>query len=268
MVLSGPLGAAADAYAAGDTYFQSINSSGGINGRKLKVLRLDDGYDPKRAVANVTKLVTEDKVFALSSVIGTGATLAVLPITEKAGVPLVAPYTGADVLRSSKFKHLYLMRASYANEADKMAQQLATIGVKKIALIYQDDPFGKAGLKVANEALERQGLKASAVGAFEISKMNIQDATDPVLKTEPAAVILLTAGNGAIGVIKALQKAPQPPQIYCLSVVQIDLLNSQLGEDARGIIVAQVTPSPWRSSTPLIKEYQQMMLKASHKEFS
>lgn len=267
-VLSGPLAAAPDAYAAGDAYIKQINARGGVHGRKLRVVRLDDAYDPKRTAANVSTLLTENNAFAITSLIGTGATIAALGITEKAGVPLIGPYTGADALRDRKYRHLFFLRASYGDEVDKITQHLATTGVKSIALIYQDDAFGKAGLKVMNDAMARSGLKAAATGAFDITKMNVKDATDPVLKAQPNAVVLFTAGNGAIGVIKELLASPEPPQIFCLSVVQIDLLNRALGPQARGIVVAQVTPSPNRSSLPLIREYQQVMRSAGFKEYT
>ena len=172
-VYSGPLGAyAQDNIAVINAYFDSINSKGGIHGRKLKLIALDDGFDPKRTLENAKTLIEKEKAFALFNVIGTANNAAIYPLVHEQGIPLVGPYTGATVLRdAARFRYLFFTRASYADETEKMIEQLVSTGVKDVAIVYQDDPFGKAGLQAASEALARRKLKPAAVSAFNIARL-------------------------------------------------------------------------------------------------
>lgn len=265
-VYSGPLGAyAQDNIAVINTYFETINAKGGIHGRKMKLVALDDGFDPKRTVENAKTLIEKEKAFALFNVIGTAQNAAIYPLVHEHGIPLVGPYTGATALRDpAKFRYLFFTRASYADETEKMVEQLTTTGVKDIAVVYQDDPFGKAGLQAASEALARRNLKPVSVGAFNIAKLEeAAAAAEAVLKGHPAAVIIASSGKGTTSFIKEVVKRNQRPAFYCLSVTNPKQLWADLGPEAHGVVVSQVTPSPWRVSTPLIREYQQMVAKAN-----
>ena len=159
IALSGALSDLGKEYASGASlYFDSVNAKGGIHGRKIKLLSLDDGYDTKKALDNTRQLVEQDKVFAIFGQFGTGITQSSLPLTTEAGIPLFAPYSGADGLRDNKNRYLFHIRASYGDETEKMVEQLASTGVREIAVIHQNDPFGKAGLLVAEQALQKRGL--------------------------------------------------------------------------------------------------------------
>ncbi len=269
-VYSGPLGAyAQDNIAVIKTYFDTINSTGGIHGRKLKVIALDDGFDPKRTIENAKTLIEKEKVFALFNVIGTANNAAIYPLLHEHGIPLVGPYTGATVLRDPKFRYLFFTRASYADETEKMVEQLTSTGVKDIAIVYQDDPFGKAGLQAASEALARRKLKPVAVGAFNIARIDeTGPAAEAILKGDPAAVIIASSGKGTTTFIKEVIKRGQRPAFYCLSVTNPRQLWADLGQDAHGIVVAQVAPSPWRATLPLIREYQQILARLNSKDYS
>lgn len=159
----------------------------GIAGRKIKLVSLDDGYDTSKALKNTRRLVEQDKVFAIFGQFGTGITQSSLPLTTAAGIPLFAPYTGADALRDNANRYLFHIRASYGQEMEKMVEQLVGIGIRDIAVVYQNDSFGKAGL---------------------------------------------------------------------------------LGAASHGIAIAQVMPSPWRSSNAVVREYQQVLAKANTKDYS
>lgn len=270
-VYSGPLGAfAADNIAVIKAYFDSVNANGGIHGRKLKLVAMDDAFDPKRTVENAKTMIEKDKVFALFNVIGTANTAAIYPLLEAHQIPLVGPYSGATALRDAKFRYLFFTRASYADETEKMVEQLVSTGIKDIAVAYQDDPFGKSGLQAATEALARRNLKPVSVGAFSLAKLDTDAAlaAEAVIKGQPATVIIISAGKGTTSFIKEVLKRGQRPAFYCLSVTIAALLSAELGQDAHGIVVSQVAPSPWRSSTPLIREYQQIVAKTGSKSYA
>lgn len=270
-VYSGPLGAyAQDNIAVINAYFETVNARGGIHGRKLKLVALDDGFDPKRTLENAKTLLEKEKAFALINVIGTANNAAIYPLIAEQGIPLVGPYTGATVLRDpAKFRYLFFTRASYADEAEKMVEQLVSTGVRDIAIVYQDDPFGKAGLQAAADALARHKLKPVAAGAFNIAKLEeTVTAAETVLKANPAAVIIASSGKGTTSFIKEVLKRGQRPAFFCLSVTNPKQLWADLGQDAHGVVVAQVAPSPWRATLPLVREYQQVLAKLNSKDFT
>lgn len=272
-VYSGPLGAfAQENIAVINTYFESINAKGGIHGRKLKLIALDDGFDPKRTVENAKTLIEKEKAFALINVIGTANSAAIYPQLHQNGIPLVGPYSGATVLRDpARFRYLFFTRASYADETEKMVEQLTSTGVKDIAIVYQDDPFGKAGLQAANEALAKRKLKPVSVGAFNIARLEeTVAAAGTVLKGNPSAVIIASSGKGTTSFIREVLKRGQRPAFYCLSVTNPKQLWADLGQEAHGVVVAQAAPSPWRATLPLVREYQQVVANAklAAKEFS
>lgn len=270
-VYSGPLGAyAADNHAVIHAYFDMVNAKGGVHGRKLKMVAIDDGFDPKRTVENARTLIEKEKVFALFNVIGTANNAAIYPLLHEHGIPLVGPYTGATALRDpARFRYLFFTRASYADETEKMVEQLVSTGVKDIAIVYQDDPFGKAGLQAAGDALARRKLKPAAVGAFNIARLEeTAAAAEAVLKGQPAAIIIASSGKGTTSFVKEVVKRGQRPAFYCLSVTNPRQLWADLGQDAHGIVVAQVAPSPWRATLPLVREYHQILAKLNSKDYS
>ncbi len=250
-------------YTAGaNLYFDRLNSTGGVHGRKIKLVSLDDGYDVKRAISNTGRLLDQNGVFAVFGQFGTGIVLATAPMITSRKVPLFAPYTGADDLRDNTNRYLFHIRASYGEEAEKMVEQLVSTGVHDIAVIHQNDAFGKAGLLVAEKAMKRRNIKPVAIGAIDISpSVNVGKAIQIVAAAHPAAIIVIAAGKGAIGFISAFQKTGQTPQYFCLSVVSSGQLVKELGSGAHGIVIAQVMPSPWRASNPVVRDYQQLLEK-------
>jgi len=270
-VYSGPLGAyAQENIAVISAYFESVNAKGGIHGRKLKLLALDDAFEPKRTVENVKKLLDQERVFTLFNVIGTANTVAIYPLLVEHGVPLLGPYSGATALRdTAKFRNLFFTRASYADETDKMVEHLTSTGVKNIAVVYQDDPFGKAGLQAAVEALARRELRPAGTAAFSIAKLEeAGPAAEAILKSQPGAIIIASSGKGTTSFIKEVLRRGQRPWFYCLSVTNPRQLWAELGKDAHGVVVSQAAPAPWRPSTPLLREYHQIAAKLKLAELS
>lgn len=270
-VYSGPLGAfAQDNINVINTYFELINARGGVHGRKLKLIALDDGFDPKRTVENVRRLIEKEKVFALFNVIGTANNAAIYPLLAQHGIALVGPYTGAAALRDlSRFRHLFFTRASYADETDKMVEHLVATGYREIAIVYQDDPFGQAGLHAATEALAKRKLKPAAIGRFEIAKLEqTATAAAQIVGAKAPAVIIASSGKGTTTFVREVLKRGHRPSFFCLSVTNPRQLWADLDADARGIIVAQTVPSPWRSSLPLVREYQDVLARLNSREIS
>ncbi len=260
VVLSGPMAENGVYYTQGiKLYFDQVNAKGGIQGRKILIKTLDDGYDPKKTAANTQKLIDEDHVFALFGYAGTGSSLAALPIAEKAQVPFIAPFSGADALRDGGNRMLFVVRAGYRNEMLHMVEQLVTTGVKNIAVAYQDDGFGKSALKAAEEALAKFQLKPSAIGVIDGKTYEAKAAADTIAKAHPGAILMGTAGKASVTFIGSYLKTGERPQFFGLSVMSAAQLRKELGPDSTGIVIAQVVPSPWSSKYAVVRQYREAL---------
>ncbi|MCE1182805.1 MAG: ABC transporter substrate-binding protein [Rhodocyclales bacterium] len=236
--------------------FEQANAKGGINGRKIELVSLDDGYDPKRAEENTRKLIDEKQVLALFGYVGTGTTIASQAIAEKAGVPMIAPLTGADALRAKPANNIYFLRASYGEEMEKIVEHQATLGIGKIALIYQNDAFGKGAQQSFEEAMRRHNLTPAAVIAADPQGGDIPAAMAEIARVKPMAVVLGTAGKLSTSLVKALQQSGVRPQVFGLSVMSPANLRAELQASVAGVVMAQVVPSPTSSKHTVVRQYR------------
>ncbi len=243
-------------------YFEQVNKNGGINGRKLQLTVMDDGYDPEKTVANTRTLIETDKVFALLGYYGsTAMTDAMNKVFGPAKVPMIGGISGAMSLRqppaaNPNNRYMFSQRASYADEAEAIGTQLATLGLKNIAVFYQNDGFGKAGLEGLGNALKKHNLTPSATGSVERNSEDIGKAVEAIAKVNPQAVVMVTLHKPTAAMVKALRNANQSPMFMTLSPVSAEQLTQELGKDARGIGISQVMPYPWNDTVPVVKEYQ------------
>lgn len=261
--LSGPLAELNKEYLSGAMlHFDQINARGGINGRKIELVTLDDGYNPDRAAENVHKLIEKNQVLALFGCFGTGPSLKSIPVASAAKVPYFAPYTGADATRTPMSPMVFHLRTSYSQEIEKMVDHLANIGVKSFAIVHHADPFGQAGLDAANTAMTRRGLPPPIAAPIASDGSNAVDAVQKVAAANTAAVIMVTAGNSSPAFIRALLASNYRPMLYGLSVISSRQLIRELGEQANGLVIAQVVPSPFRVDYPIVRDYRQLADKA------
>lgn len=259
VALTGPFGELGSDYRAGaKLWFDHLNSKGGIYGRQIRLLSVDDGYDVDKAVENTRRLIEKDNVFAIFGQFGTSATRASFSSTVHQGVPVFAPYTGADALREYGNRYLFHVRASYGQELRHMADQLAATGVSRIAIVYQDDGFGQAALHGTIAGLQRHKFVPTVTAAMPISpEINVGPAVAAVSEKRPAAIIICTAGKGAVAFARKYREADASSQLYAIS----EASSRELGAASRGIVITQVVPSPWNQLVPVSLEYQRLRSK-------
>jgi ABC-type branched-subunit amino acid transport system substrate-binding protein len=236
-------------------YFDYVNKQGGVHGRRIVLKTLDDGYVPARTAANVKKLIEEDQVFALFFLRGTSHVAEAAKVFVPAKVPLFSCSCGALSLREPLNPYLFHTRASFQDETDKIVEYLATVGVKKLAIFYQNDGFGKDGQLASERASKRAGSDIVAQGSVEPNSVDVAKAVAAVSKSEPQAVIMYTLFKPAVEFVRQMKKAGANPTFIALSPVGTNGLVSELGADSRGIVVSQTVPYPWDSATPVVKEY-------------
>ena len=243
VVLSGPLGPQTVQYTEGSRLlFESVNAKGGVHGRQIRYTTLDDGFDAQKAVANTRQLLESDKVFMIYHSTGTAQTAAILPLINEHRTLLFGPVTGASALRETFNPLVFHVRAGYASEAEKIVSQLQRQGITRVAVLYLDDGLGKA--------LVAELRKASADFAAAAA------ATD---KAQPQAVIVATGGASFTNYIKEVQATSARPAYYGFSVMSLDVINRELKEKARGIILAQIMPSLRNTTIPVVADYLNLL---------
>ncbi|HET9644429.1 MAG TPA: ABC transporter substrate-binding protein [Burkholderiaceae bacterium] len=261
VVLTGPLGPQTREFGIGaQMYFNALNAAGGVNGRKIVYKTVDDGFDVKRTVENTQKLLNEDKVFAIFYNSGTAQTAAILPLASAANRVVFGPMTGATQLRNNFNRHLFLVRASYGDEAVRIARQLKQIGLTRVATFYEDTGLGKALMAEMRPAAAAEGLTLQEV-KLDPAKPDFAAAAKSLTAGQPQVVVMCTAGLTFTNVVKALHDTGARMPIYGFSVANADVLVKVLGPQARGVVVAQIMPSLWNLSTPVVKEFLQLMKK-------
>lgn len=248
-------------------YFEQINKSGGIHGRKLQLVALDDGYETERTVANTRSLINEKNAFALLSFYGSSPTTeAMNSVFGPAKVPLVGTISGAGTLRepiaaNPNSRYMFHVRASYADETDLLVNQMVSLGLRNIAVFYQNDGFGKAGLDGVTAALKKHDLAPSAVGTVERNSLDVSGAVQSIAKANPQAVVMVTLYKPTAAFVRAMKRAGQNPMLMTLSPVGTEQLIQELGAEARGIGISQVVPYPWNNVTPVVRDYQKVAAK-------
>jgi branched-chain amino acid transport system substrate-binding protein len=248
-------------------HFNSVNATGGINGRNLKLISRDDGYEPEKAAAAVKALIEEDKVFALIGSVGTPTTLAAVPAINAAGIPLIGPFTGAQGLREPFNRNLFHVRASYFDETERIVQHLSTVGITKIAVFYQNDSYGKAGLEGVMRALARRNLKPAASVTVERNSVDVAAPLADILKAAPEAVIQISAYKSCAALIRQARAKAYGGQFFNVSFVGSKALAEELGDTGAGVTISQVMPFPYTPSSAIVREYQQRMAEAGNKDF-
>lgn len=245
-------------------YFDAINDKGGVNGARIRHVVLDDAYRVEETVRQTSRLIEKEKPVALLGFAGTANVGELLRqgILEKAGIALVAPYTGGGPLREPFNRHLFHIRASYADEASHMVDQLTTLGSRRIAVFFQEDAFGRSGLAGVESALQLHGLKPVVIAGYERNTVNVDAAVQKILAAAPGAVIMVSVNKTTAAFAKAFRAAAGTAQLINISVVDSDELVKLAGLDAvHGLGITQVVPFPYSGVTPIHREYHQALRK-------
>jgi branched-chain amino acid transport system substrate-binding protein len=237
--------------------FKEANATGGVNRRKLELVSYDDGYEPERAIANTRKLIDVDGVFALIGEVGTPTSAAAQPIATDAGVPFIGPFTGAGFLRDPALTNVVNIRGSYDQETEAWIEHLTNdLGLTKIAILYQDDSFGRAGLAGVTKAMDKRGTKPVAEGTYERNTTAVKMALLGIRKVDPEAVVMIGAYKPVAEFIRLARKLKMDPVFVNISFVGPNALAKELGTDGDGVVITQVVPFPEDTSLPLVAHYQ------------
>ena len=253
--MSGPAKALGEEFQRGALLmFDRINARGGIGGRRIELRSLDDGYEPDRCAENTRKLLG-DGVTALFGYIGTPTSLAALPLASAAGIPFIAPFTGAQALRAPFNRHAFHVRASYFDETAEIVKQVTSVGIQRVAVFYQNDSYGKAGLEGVTRALKALTLEPVALGTVERNTVDVEAAAKSILAGRPDTIVQISAYKSCAAFIRRARTGGFGGTFYNVSFVGTQALADELGGEARGVVVSQVMPFPYTPTVPVAGEY-------------
>jgi len=244
-------------------YFDQLNAQGGNGGRTVEIRSLDDGYEPDRCAENTRQLLRDD-VFALFGYIGTPTSVVAQPLAVKSGVPFFAPFTGALALRQPFSRYAFHMRASYQDETALIVKHLTSIGLKRIAVFYQNDAYGKAGMDGVHAALAARGLTSVALATVERNSVDVAASVKTLLAASPDAVVQISAYKSSAAFIRAARTAAYHGMFFNVSFVGTQALADDLGRDGAGVVVSQVMPSPYNPALPITREFVEAAQKAGN----
>lgn len=239
-------------------YIDWVNKNGGVHGRKIELVSLDDVFDPKKASANAKVLIEEKKVFALFLTRGTPHNELIIPQLKASGVPLIAPSTGAQLLHEPVNPLVFNVRSKYQAEAEKGIVQLASMGIQRIGVIHVDDSFGKDALAGAVRGFEEAKVKPLGIWSYDRTTPKFDAPVASLLATSPQAVVLLGSGNHVAEIVKQIRAKKSTVQLMTLSNNASSAFVKSLGGNAHGVIVTQVFPNPKMATTPIAVQMQKL----------
>ncbi len=237
--------------------FEETNREGGISGRKLELISYDDGYEPDRSIKQTRQLIETDKVFGLIGPVGTPTSAATQPIATAAKVPFIGPFTGAGFLRNAALGNVINVRATYAAETEEWIRYLVDEQkMTRIAILYQDDAFGRVGLNGVTAALAKRKMELVAKSTYQRNTTAVKVALLDIRKAKPDAVVMVGAYKPISEFIKLAKSIRFEPTFVNISFVGSAALARELGTQGEGVIVSQVVPFPWDTSIPVVRDYQ------------
>ena len=249
-------------------YLDHVNAAGGVHGRRIELATEDDFYEQARAAAASRKLIEEHKVFALLGYVGTPTGVAHLPVVNQARVPLVGMFTGAEVLRVPFSRYVFHVRASYYDETEKIVEHIVSVGGKNIAVFYQDDAYGLAGLTGTEIAMKKRSMQISGKATVARNTVKVENAVKTINALKPDAVVMISAYTSIAEFVRQMKKSGSGATFYNVSFVGSKALADALGADGVGVAISQVVPFPWGAGVPVVKEYQQLARKAGFTDYN
>lgn len=244
----------------------SVNARGGVSGRPLELLILDDGYEADRAAENVTSAVEQGAV-AILMPIGTVPSLGAAQAANELGIPLIGPYTGAAPVRRHS-PWAFMVRTGFQEEYDFIIRHLLTLNITDIAFAFNDNAGARGAMEGTARTLEASGHALSAALVIQNDASDAREQARAMASLNPAALLLSISNNVAAEFIPAFRQAGGQSQIYSFSFLNGRALQQDIGEYADNIIISQVVPHPWTVSMTLIRDYQDAMRSAGHQELS
>lgn len=269
---SGPLAPTGSHLGAGARAgFEAVNAAGGIHGARLRLVTRDDGYQSEKTVQLSREAIRAEAPIALFGAVGTGNVEALLrdKVLEEHGIVLATVRSGAGSVVHSGNPWLFVTRASYAEEVNKIVRQYQTIGYTRFAAFYQKDPFGEDGLAAIEAAVKAGGGQLVARGAYEKNTVKVEDAVRAIAAAAPQAVLMVSNTAASAEFLRQSRAAGNLAQYVALSTTDAGQVVQKIGaEAAQGLAISQVVPDPGDRSAAIVRDIQEHHRKYAPKEIA
>jgi branched-chain amino acid transport system substrate-binding protein len=249
-------------YEGSKSCVDELNASGGVHGNTIKLIREDDQYKPEETVRLLKQIAKNEKPVAFLNLLGSANAATVLKekTLEELKIPVVGVTPGADVLRNPGSPWMFHTHASDTAQLRRILTHLKTIGMERIAVVYQDIPFGQGGLKFIEE--QAPSLKLAITGRIPVAP-GAEDLTataGPVRKSGAQAYIMVLAPNSGASFVRDVRKGGDNTPIYGMSYVPVKSITEKAGvEHAVGTGLAQVTPNTFVAASGLVRQFKTAM---------
>lgn len=245
-----------------NAYFKAVNANGGVNGRKIELVTMDDQMATDRTIDCLLKLADEQKVFAVVGSVGTSNCVASLPVVKEYKLPYINPRTGATELRTPVVREVFHVRASYQQEVDRIVDQLVKQGAKRFAVFYQNDALGTDILSSTEKAVKRHGLSVVSKGSFERNTVAVTAGLASIMEGKPDAIIVGAVYKPGAEFIKLARKEGVTARLASGSFAGgMNLVKAVGPEAAEGVIMSQVVPELDDLSLPITRECKEAIEK-------
>lgn len=258
-ILSGPLGQQINVMIAGaQLAFAEAARAGGVHGRRVRIVSLDDELQPPKAVANVRQLLEREGVFGFFGCVGSATTAATAELLLSSGAPALGGYAVADSARAKVKGAAYFLRATSGREAQALVEHLVTIGITRIGVAVLDNPGGQEAQALIAAALALHRLTPAAVAAVKGDASNAAAAAKALSAERPQAVLMYLGGVLPGELMKASWALGWHPSFYGMSIVAGEVVFKVAGSRSRGLAISQVVPYPWGQADALVAQYRQL----------
>lgn len=257
--LSGPFASLGEAYRNGALLaFDDANNSGELGARRVRLVTLDDAYNVDKAIANARALIEEHRVTCFFNHMFTNTVRATLPLAIAAGIPFVGPYSGHPDLYQNDQPLLFMTRASFAQELQRILDYMVSVGYKRTALVYYDNPVGEELHQEVQSGLIKRGRPLFAAAKMPVGG-GAKLAAKATADRDIDAVVLGVSGSDAVAYIRVQQASGFRPTYFARSLVGSSQLHQELGSDAAGIVISQLVPSPFKPTLPVARSYLKLL---------
>ena len=255
--LSGVQASAGKAYAAGLRLgFDAVNASGGINGTPLRLVSVDDAYKPEDTVRLAKETIARESPVAFAATVGTANADALIKagVLTASGVPLIGPSSGANSVIGQP--GVFLTKASYADEVNQLFMTLGGMGLTRVAVLFQDDGYGRDLLSSATALAPKYNIELIAKSPYDRITGNVEPAVAALLKADAQVIFLAAISAPAASFIKSYKQRGGNAMLIGPSPVDISYLQKQLSKELlRGYVASTVGPVESRTSLPIVREY-------------
>lgn len=260
---SGPLAGNGEANHAGaKAYFDVVNAQGGIHGNKIRLVREDDRYKAEETDRLLKMVAARDKPSAFINILGSANVTEVLKnrTADQLQIPIIGVTPGSEALRNPGSPYLFHLQAGDRAQINAVLGHLATVGITRIAVVYQDIPFGRTGMALADQLAPIKGLTIVGSAPMASGSSDGKTAATAMRKFNAQAYVMITTNNSGAAFVRDARGSGDQTPIYGLSYVTVQSVVEEVGvAKATGIGLAQITPNPQSMKSALVRDYQAAM---------